>query len=383
MDAHLCYIRRLLGSRWRPCWVCLLLLAGTRHLPAQVLTPGFDKAEYLELLRLHARQGGPDSMWWAGIPRPRRFVLTYRSPVSPLDNRWDLWTHGGPQPQAVISVRGTTAAPVSWLANLHAAMLPATGELHLAPGRQFTYRLADNPQAAVHAGWLLGLAFLADEVVHQIDSCSRRGIYDFLLVGHSQGGGIAFLLTSYLRSLQRQGRLSAAIRFKTYCSAGPKPGNLFYAYAYEQATQGGWAINVVNPADWVPEVPLTVQTTGDFSPTNPFVGVAVLLKSQPFPRNLVAHHAYRQLAGPARRAQRRYQRYLGQYVGRVIGKSLPGYRAPAFYPSSDYVRTGPTLVLPADTAYYRKYPDDPIKIFRHHLFQPYYYLAQRLPGPGQ
>lgn len=375
-------IHRLLGPHWRHGWVCLLLLAGARPLAAQELAPGFDKAEYLELLRLHARQGGPDSMWWAGIPRPQRFKLTYRSAVSPLDNRWDLWTHGGPQPQAVISVRGTTAAPVSWLANLHAAMLPATGELRLAPGRAFAYHLADNPQAAVHAGWLLGLAFMADDMVRHIDSCYQRGTHDFLLIGHSQGGGIAFLVTSYLRELQRQGRLPADIRFKTYCSAGPKPGNLYYAYAYEQATQGGWAINVVNPADWVPEVPLTVQTTQDFNPTNPFVGVGALLKRQPFPRNLLARHAYRQLAGPARRAQRRYQRYLGRYIGQALGKNLPGYQAPAFYPSSDYVRTGPTLVLPADAAYYLKYPDDSAKLFRHHLFQPYYYLAERLPATG-
>jgi hypothetical protein len=36
-------------------------------------------------------------------------------------------------------------------------------------------------------------------------------------------------------------------------------------------------------------------------------------------------------------------------------------------------------VLPADSTYYRKYPNDPAKLFQHHLFQPYYYLAQKLP----
>lgn len=356
----------------------LLLLLAATGLRAQALQPGFDKAEYLELLRLHARMGGLDSMWWAGIPRPRQFKMVYRSPVVGLDNRWDLWAKAGAQPQIVISIRGTTKAQESWLENLYAAMLPATGELRLSPTRTFAYRLATNPQAAVHAGWLLGMGFMAEGIVHKIDSCYRRGTRDVLVMGHSQGGAIAFLLTSHLRSLQAQGQLPADIRLKTYCSAAPKPGNLYYAYDYERATQGGWAVNVVNPADWVPEVPLTVQTITDFNPANPFVGVSAIIKKQPFPKNLVARFAFGQLNGPSRRAQRRYQRYLGGYVGKAIRKSLPGYQVPAYYPSSNYMRVGPTIVLPADANYYAKYPNDPAQVFRHHLFQPYYYLAERL-----
>lgn len=363
------------------CLICcvLLLLLGGHGLHAQALKPGFDKAEYLELLRLHARMGGSDSLFWAGLPKPRQFTMAYRSPVVGLDNRWDLWTKAGAQPQAVISIRGTTKAQISWLQNLYAAMLPATGELQLSPTRKFTYRLATNPQAAVHAGWLLGMAFQAEGILHKVDSCYRRGTRDFIIMGHSQGGAIAFLLTSHLRSLQQQGQLPADIRFKTYCSAAPKPGNLFYAYDYERATQGGWAVNVVNPADWVPQTPFSVQNISDFSPTNPFVDVSGIIKKQPFPQNLAARFAYRQLSGPSRRAQRRYQRYLGGYIGKAIKKTVPGYRVPAFYPSSDYVRVGTSIVLPADAAYYAKYPDDPAQLFKHHLFQPYYYLAERLP----
>ena len=70
----------------------------------------------------------------------------------------------------------------------------------------------------------------------------------------------------------------------------------------------------MNPADWVPEMPLTVQTPTDFNPINPFVGVAAIIKKQPFPKNLVARHLYHQVAQPSHRAQRRYQRYLGGYV---------------------------------------------------------------------
>ena len=62
-----------------------------------------------------------------------------------------------------------------------------------------------------------------------------------------------------------------------------------------------------------------------------------------------------------------------------MAKAVVGYRAPAFYPSSNYMRAGTTVALPADAAYYAKYPNDPTQLFRHHLFQPYYYLAERLP----
>ena len=51
-----------------------------------------------------------------------------------------------------------------------------------------------------------------------------------------------------------------SLNIKTYCSAAPKPGNLFYAYDFEHITEGGWAFNVVNSADWVPELPSTTQT---------------------------------------------------------------------------------------------------------------------------
>ncbi len=90
-------------------------------------------------------------------------------------------------------------------------------------------------------------------------------------MGHSQGGAIAYLLTAHFYNLQQQGKLPADIRFKTYCSAAPKPGNLYFAYDYETTTRGGWACNVVNAADWVPETPFSVQTVSDFNTTNPFV----------------------------------------------------------------------------------------------------------------
>jgi len=342
---------------------------------AQALKPGFDKAEYIEMLKVSAQFG--DSTYVQAFPAPQQFKLVYRSPVVGLDNRWDLWTNN--RSVAVISLRGTTANSVSWLSNFYAAMVPAKGELQLSAGETFPYQLATDPKAAVHAGWLVSMAFLSKDIMPRLDSAYKKGTKDMIILGHSQGGAIAFLLTAYLYNLQKQGRLPADIRFKTYCSAGPKPGNLFFAYEYEAATQAGWAYNVVNSADWVPEVPLSVQTINDFNATNPFKNAPAMIRKQKLPQRIALNYVYNQLSKPSLKAQRNYQKFLGQFTSRTVKKNLAGFESPAYYNSSNYTRAGNTIVLLADADYYKQYPDSEEKIFAHHFHPPYLYLTNKLP----
>ena len=345
----------------------------------QKLKPGFDKAEYIELLKVSAQFG--DSTYVNAFPAPQRFKRTYRSPIIGLENQWDLWSDG--QSVAVLSIRGTTANSVSWLANFYAAMVPAKGEIQLTTNEPFRYELANNPTAAVHVGWLVSTGFLAKDILPKLDSCYRAGTKDILIMGHSQGGGIAYLLTAYLKNQQKQARLPADIQFKTYCSAGPKPGNLYFAYDYEAATQGGWAYNVVNSADWVPEVPFTIQTINDFNTTNPFSGAPDMIKKQKLPQRIVLKYIYNKLSKPALKAQRNYQKFLGGLASKTVKKNLDGFVAPAYYSSSDYVRTGQTVVLLADSTYFGQYPESKDKIFTHHFHPPYLYLAQKLLLPTE
>nr|MBA4168747.1 lipase family protein [Chitinophagaceae bacterium] len=214
-----------------------------------------------------------------------------------------------------------------------------------------------------------------------IDSCYKAGIKDFIVTGHSQGGGIAFLLTAYLYHLQAGNKIPGDIRFKTYCSAGPKPGNLYFAYDYENITRGGWAYNVVNSADWVPDVPFTVQTVDDFTAVNPFRHANAVIKKQRFPKNLILRHVYNQLSRPSKKAQRRYQKYLGKMMSRSVKKQLPGFVIPAYYQSNYYVRAGNTVVLYAGEDYFKLYNNDPgnPNIWEHHLPKPYLFLAEKLP----
>lgn len=356
--------------------VTLLFTPCTR---AQGLKPGFDKAEYIEMLKIAQRQHIDIDKWntITTVPEPERFTFAYRSPVMALDNIWDLWL--SKDHTAVISIRGSIQSEVSFLVNFYAAMVPAKGVLQLEPSFNFEYNLSDDPEAAVHAGFLVAMAYLQRDILPKIDSCYKQlGIRNFIITGHSQGGGICYLLTSHLEQLKSANRIPADVRFKTYCGGAPKPGNLFYAYTYENLIRNGWAYNVVNTADWVPEVPFSIQTVNDFTAVNPFKGAKQIIKKQRFPKNIALGILYGRLSNPAKRAQRRYQRVLGNMLYKAVKKQLPGFKAPQYYKSNNYVRTGTTIVLHADESYYKLFPKDPSKIWQHHLIEPYLYLTQKL-----
>lgn len=353
--------------------LCFLLSQSV--LPAQHLKPGFDPEEYMELLHVSVATVG-DSAYSARHSPSSRYAMIYKSQPMALDNSWDLWTD--PQGVAVISIRGTTLKTESWLENFYAAMLPAQGEMTLnTEGKKFAYALAPDPRAGVHAGWLIGMAFLSQDILPRIDSLHHHGVREFIIFGHSQGGSIAYLLTAHLLSLQAQGTLASDIQLKTYCSAGPKPGNLFFAHHYESLTQNGWAYNVVSSLDWVPQVPISIQTIDDFSTTNPFRNAGAMIKAQKMPNRLVMKHVYKKLDKPTRKAQKNYEKYLGDMTSKMVVKVLPGLEIPPFMHSNHYVRTGNLIVLTPNEAYLDTYPEDSEAIFTHHIHAPYMMLMEQ------
>lgn len=205
-------MRSLLRSRYmKNLYLVLCLLCCCRFLFGQSLQPGFDKEQYRKLLYVSAQFG--DSGYRAKLPPPAGYHRVYESPVVGLANQWQLWQTDEGVP--VISIRGTTRSDVSWLANFYAAMVPAKGTLQLTSAFNFSYQLAAHPQATVHTGWLVSMAFLARDILPKIDSLHKSGKRDVLIIGHSQGGAIAYLLTAYLLNLQKQNLLPAVLRFKT------------------------------------------------------------------------------------------------------------------------------------------------------------------------
>jgi hypothetical protein len=351
----------------------LLVICWPLGVHAQKLRPGFDKEEYRALMHVSAHTTA-DTAYAGKFPVPEGFRLLYQSQPLGLENLWELWLHND---VAVISIRGTTRNPASWLANFYSAMVPAKGELQLSDRETFRYALSTDPKAAVHVGWLLSTAFLSREIVPKIDSLYQTGIRDVLLIGHSQGGAIGYLLTAYLRHLQLSGKLPSDIQFKTYCSAAPKPGNLYFAYEYETLTRGGWGFNVVNAADWVPETPIAVQTLKDLNTVNPFRNARKLIRKQKVPDRWLFAYIYNRLNNPIVRAQKNYERYLGTMLSKQVRKTLPGFAPPLYVPSNHFVRTGATIVLRPDAAYYKEFPDKPDEVFGHHLHKPYLYLLDK------
>ncbi|MFV0522435.1 MAG: lipase family protein [Mangrovibacterium sp.] len=353
---------------------CLLQTLAFSH----ILTPNFNKEEYKELIHLvFIGAHTPDSLKEA---YSANYTKLYTSESIGLDNQWSLW-ESKIQNVAAISIRGTIPTSKSWLENLYAAMVAAKGELILSKTDTFKYCLAEDPRATVHIGWLIGTAYIAREVVPKIDSLYQHGIKDFQIVGHSQGGAISCLLHAYLKGLQRQNVLPADICFKTYSSASPKTGNLYFAYYFEHITQDGYAFNVVNTADWVPETPISIQTFDDFNEISPIPSIKEGIKKNGFITRMFLNSAFNKLKKSSIKVQKRYEKYLGDGVSSQIKKLLPDFQPPKYADNNQYMRVGRSIILYADEDYYTHFPGDPDKegyLFTHHMLEPYMYLVNKL-----
>lgn len=351
--------------------ILFLILAHFIGRAQTFLQPGFNGNEYREMLEIFSRQF--DSI--PTIPAPVQYHRMYRSAEVGLKNRWELW-YRNDNKAAVISIRGTVADLASWLENFYAAMVPANGNLKLNDSTYFPYQLARDSGAMVHVGWLVGMASLAPSVVRKVNDSYQKGIKEFIIFGHSQGGAIAYLLRSYLQSQQACGVLPKDIIWKTYCSAAPKPGNLFYAYDFDFLTRNGWAFNISNTSDWVPQTPYSVQTMRDFSKVNPFVDVSSILGHLPlFPR-LYLKSKFNKMDKATTKAQKRFEKYLGKMVAKQVKKTMPQLEEPDYAPGNNYQRAAIPIVFEPDSEYHQKFPDQPDNVFVHHMLEPYYYLSK-------
>lgn len=355
--------------------VCILyFVVSTTAIHAQSLKPGFDADEYIGVLQRCTRQ--VDASYRGKLPKDVNYTRVYRSPAQGLHNKYDVWLNKE-KTIITINLRGTTSDMDSWLENFYSAMIPATGTLQLTKNYTFHYKFANDPKALVHTGWTTGIGAMAPDIVDKLQYWYAQGVKQVIIEGHSQGGALAYLLTSYLYYLKADGGLPADLVMKTYCSAAPKPGNLYYAYDYEHITAGGWGLGVVNAADWVPETPFAVQTVRDMNNINPFVHGKEYLKKQKLPVRLYGRHVYNRLTKGTNKSQRRYTRYLGKKMYKQVKKYMPEFVEPEYAKSFNYVRAGSPVILMPDAAYYQKFPDTGSNVFRHHLFEPYYYLVNK------
>jgi len=338
------------------------------------LKPGFDPDEYADMLGLThkiSETKGDDNL---SVPFPTQYRHVYQSPTGPLDNRWDLYLDK--ENIAVIEVRGTTAKTKSWLENFYAGMVPAAGTLQIGANEKFNYKLAEDPEATVHAGWLTGLATMAPDIIDKINEYYDQGVTEYILMGHSQGAGIVYLLDSYLH-YDLNKLIPDDITFKTYNSAAPKPGNLYYAYDYDFINRGGWAIRVVSTIDWVPQTPISVQRLDDFSEVNPFADMETFTASMGWIEKVVIKSVFRKTDRSLRKAQKRLLKFLGFKVFIFIEDYMDGMVEPEYAENMNYTPAGTSVILPPTEKYYKEYvPNAREDVFRHHVGKAYYFLLK-------
>lgn len=348
-----------------------ILLVLSLPVCAQLLKPGFEADEYIGVLQRCAMQYTKNLR--GDLPKETNFEKVYQSPVAGLHNKWDLWVNKEKTIMAV-NLRGTTSDLDSWLENFYSAMIPAAGSLKLDGINAFEYKFANDPKAKVHVGWTVGICSMLPDILDKVKLWYGKGVKQLMIEGHSQGGALSYLLTSYMHCQIAEGKLPKDLVIKTYCSAAPKPGNLYYAYDYDNFNRVGWAYNVVNSADWVPEMPITIQTQYDIN-KNPSSQAKQSLKKQNFIVRYYINHIYRKMDRLTRRAQRKYEKFLGKVVYKQVRKYLEDLEQPRYAGSTNYARAGTPIVLIPDEGYLQKFPDTGKNVFHHHLFDRYYYLV--------
>lgn len=236
----------------------ILLVLGQLSASAQVI-PGYQPAEARDLIALcngftFLKEEGSD----AEII-PKEYVRVYDSESIGLDNRFQVYTRGNNM--AAIVLRGTTANPASWMVNMYAAMIPAKDTIFIA-GKAYPYTLAERPGAAVHSGYTLATLSLSEAVLEQIENLNKKGIYDFYITGHSQGGSLATILRAYLENLP-ENKLNPKNRFKTYAFAGPMVGNFAFTDEYNRLySEKQTSFRIENPEDGVPSMPSVSGNSG-------------------------------------------------------------------------------------------------------------------------
>jgi len=219
------------------------------------ITPGFIESEARDMIAICNSFTFLDIYGEDERILPKHYEKRYTSGVFGMDNKYQIYQKGD---IAIFNLRGSTDKKISWLENIHSAMIPAQGTIQVQ-GEAFNYCFARDTAAAVHSGYALGLAYFARDILYHIEVLNREGIYNFIITGHSQGGALANMLRAYLENLPSD-QLSQRNQFKTYAFAAPMVGN--HAFANEYYVRYGTdntSYNIVNSFDPIPKFPLSYK----------------------------------------------------------------------------------------------------------------------------
>lgn len=361
----------------------LLLLTISFHFwqsNAQVsstLAPGFDARECDAIMSLNQFTVDSSSAIQFSKTGMQSFSKLNGSDSLGLDNAWQLWLREDATP--VILLQGTTADIKSILSDLYCEMMPAAGTIHYSATDSFTYQLAKDPKAAVHAGFLMGFAYIAKDLAPGIDSLYKKGHRNIIVSGHSQGGSLSFYVSAWLHYL-RINNVYPNLRIKTYATAPPKTGNTYFVNDYDNVTRAEWSFSVISSSDPVPEMPFTTQQlTIDVNDPNPLLMLKKGFDKAPLLKRWILKSAFNKMEKRARKSSEAYQKYLGKYVGGYLKGFTPGLTLPAPVATTNFFRPGVSIALIATDNYYSYFENRGQQYFNHNIASYRYLLHQYYP----
>ncbi len=343
--------------------------------------PGFERDEAAALIAMIAELEGPPAPPLVKPSFPLGWTSLYRSPqLGVFDNMWELLRQGPPAPGPfAVLIRGTVDQAGSIIDDLLSVMIPASGTVL---GRE--YRFAVDPLAGVHLGFALAALVVLwdpdDGILARLPKLCPAGS-DVYIAGHSQGAAIASLVRSYLGN--RAAAADPGYSHKTYTFALPRPGNGHYASEYNAAfANGGLAYCLNNSQDWVPQVPLTLESLDDVNTPNPLSGwLTDRLMLAPLDQ------AIRLLRDAMSIAQvSKHKPQLDHLSRKLHGVALPaaaatlgiGLELPPILPTLAFEGCGAPFSL---IGVHGKNPINPTDFWWQHSAAMYYDLIQGLPVP--
>ena len=188
---------------------------------------------------------------------PSNYKKVYTSPVLGMDNKFQVYVNNRTN-IGVINFRGSTSKKISWMENMHSALIPVEGEISIQ-NRVYKYKYGTDPASLIHSGYALSLAYLHDDLIEQVIQLNNKGIYNIILTGHSQGGALAIMLGAYLK---HSDEVSNKNRFKLYTFAQPMSGNFEFTKEFNRDyCARGMSFSFINPEDLVPTLPLAYNDT--------------------------------------------------------------------------------------------------------------------------
>lgn len=219
------------------------------------LQAGFDKTEAREMIQLCNSFTYLDLYGSDKEIIPAGYTKEYTSPSLGMDNVFQVYRHGD---IGIINFRGSTKKKSSWLENLYSSMIPVKGKIEIND-QKFKYKVGRDTSSAVHAGYMLAIGYLEEEVRIQIKRLNKEGVFDIIFTGHSQGGALAQLMNAYIDELPFY-KVRKKNNFKVYAFANPMIGNQSFSTEYsDNFCKPEMSYVIINPDDFVPKMPINFK----------------------------------------------------------------------------------------------------------------------------